>query len=470
MNSKYKILISNTVIFAIGNILVKFISLVLMPLYTSILTTSQYGVAELLNNLVEIVLPISTLCIIDALYRFLIDQNANIKTLFFNSIFILLIGDIIVGIGCCIWYFLFNYQYAFYFFLLYSTTVFYKLTTQFARGIGHIKRYATYGIINSIILVFSNIILLLGLNGEIKAYLLSFSIGYGSTGIIAFIASKEYLYFDIKSYRSNTMKDMLIYSLPGIPNMLSWWINSLSDRYIINWIWGANIAGLYTAASKLPALINIVSSIFQQAWQYSTAKEINKKDNKVFFSTVFKFYAYICVVACAIIIILNKLICRILLQTEFFSAWKYVPFLLLAAFLGCISTYFGTFFNALKKNKILMLSTVIGAIFNISLNFLLIPKLGGMGAALATALSYFVIMIIRMSCICKMVNIDISKKRFFIQVFILSVSAFSGCFNSNTSMIATYVCFIILVFSDMNILKQSYTLLISLKKRIFEHS
>ena len=46
MNSKYKILASNTVIFAVGNILVKLISFFLMPLYTSILTTEQYGVAE----------------------------------------------------------------------------------------------------------------------------------------------------------------------------------------------------------------------------------------------------------------------------------------------------------------------------------------------------------------------------------------------------------------------------------------
>ena len=50
MNSKYRLLASNTMIFAIGNVLVKLISFVLMPLYTSVLTTTQYGVAELLNN------------------------------------------------------------------------------------------------------------------------------------------------------------------------------------------------------------------------------------------------------------------------------------------------------------------------------------------------------------------------------------------------------------------------------------
>lgn len=88
MESKYKVLASNTVVFAIGNILVKLISFFLMPLYTSVLTTEQYGVAELLNNSIEIVLPIATLCIVEALYRFAIDENSDHSTIFVDALFI----------------------------------------------------------------------------------------------------------------------------------------------------------------------------------------------------------------------------------------------------------------------------------------------------------------------------------------------------------------------------------------------
>ena len=69
-SDKYKVLLSNTAVFAVGNILVKLIAFVLMPLYTSALTTEEYGVSELLNSTTEIIIPLVTVCIIEALYRF----------------------------------------------------------------------------------------------------------------------------------------------------------------------------------------------------------------------------------------------------------------------------------------------------------------------------------------------------------------------------------------------------------------
>ena len=114
MRAKYKTLISNTVIFAIGNILVKLISLFLLPLYTIVLTTEQYGVAELLNNTIEIVLPIATLCIVEALYRFSLDVDTDHCTLFVNSIVIVALGDFLVGIVCLVLYYAFGYEYALY--------------------------------------------------------------------------------------------------------------------------------------------------------------------------------------------------------------------------------------------------------------------------------------------------------------------------------------------------------------------
>ena len=454
MNSKYKLLASNTIIFAIGNILVKLISFFLMPLYTSVLTTAQYGVAELLNNTIEIVLPIATLCIIEALYRFSIDEDSDHSTLLMNSFAVVFAGDILVGLGCLVWFFVFGYQYALHFFVLYLTTTFYKLSTQFARGLGHVKRYVLYGVLNSLLLVSTNIILLLFLRGGIAAYLASFSVAYGIAGIFAFVLSKEYQYFSTRKLNVVRLREMLEYSLPSIPNMLSWWVNSLSDRYILLFFWGAGVAGLYTAASKLPAMINLVTSIFQQAWQYSTAVEIRDKNSKSFFSNVFRVYTYFCVTACVCLVFINKIICRILLQADFYVAWKFVPLLLLAATFGCIATYFGTFYNAMKNNTMLMVSTLVGAIGNVILNFTLIPTMGGVGAAIATAVSYFVVMIIRMVNVRKYVDIDIDIYRFLIQFVILTIAVVFSCFQGAMTVAITGIAVIIIVLSDINMLRQ----------------
>lgn len=453
-NNKYSLLLSNTVIFAIGNILVKLISFFLMPLYTSVLTTAQYGIAELLNNTIEIVLPIATLCVVEALYRFSIDDEVDHGTLFVNSLFVVFVGGIIVGVGCFIWHKVMGYQYALYFFALFLTTTFYKLTTQFSRGLGHVKRYVLYGVLNSLLLVGTNVVLLVFMNGGVAAYLCSFAVSYGISGFVALILSKEYKFFKPAKFSSIRLKEMLKYSLPSIPNMLSWWVNSLSDRYIVMSFWGASVAGLYTAASKLPAMINLVTSIFQQAWQYSTAVELGDKDSKAFFSNVFRVYTYFCVVICAGLIVINKIICKILLQSEFYSAWKFVPFLLLAATYGCISTYFGTFYNAIKNNTMLMVSTLVGAVGNVILNFALIPSMGGTGAAIATAVSYFIVMVIRMINVRKYVAIDIDVKRFVLQFTVLIVSVLVGCFTGISTVLVTVLALLVIVLSDVKMLKQ----------------
>lgn len=461
MESKYKLLLSNTAIFAIGNLLVKIISFFLIPLYTSVLTTEQYGVAELLNNTIEMVLPIATLSIVEALYRFSIDRDTNKKSLFTNSIFMILLGDVVVALVAMVLFHLLDYKYAYHFFLLYVTTSFYKLTTQFSRGLGHVKRYAFYGVLNSLLLVTSNLVLLVKFNTGITGYLLSFSIAYGVTAIVALLVSNQYSYVSLKSFDVNLLKNMLRYSLPSIPNMISWWINSLSDRYIVLLYWGASSAGLYTAASKLPALINMITAIFQQAWQYSTATEIHKKDSKPFFSIVFRVYMYLCIIASSTVMVFNKSISRILFQEEFYRAWEFVPLLVLAATFGCIATYFGTFYNALKNNYMLMISTMIGAVINVSLNFILIPIYEGLGAAIATAISYFIVMIIRMIDIKKHIDIELNIYRFMNQIVVLSITALVVSFESSYTTVITILLFLFSLFSDYKVLKRTVFVLIN---------
>ena len=399
-------------------------------------------------------LPLATLCIVEALYRFSIDENTNHSELFMNSLFVIVIGDIVVAIGSVVCYYCIGYTYALYFLLLFITTTFYKVTCQFARGLGHVKRYALYGVTNSLILVASNVVLLGIFKGGVAAYLLSFSISYGISGILALVFSREYKFIQKDQLNFRSLKEMLSYSLPSIPNMLSWWVNSLSDRYIVLLFWGSGITGLYTAASKLPAMINLVTSIFQQAWQYSTATEIDSEDNSSFFSNIFRGYAYFCALACGGLLILNKIICKILLQSDFYSAWKFVPLLLLAATFGCIATYFGTFYNAVKNNKMLMVSTIVGAIINFGLNFFLIPQYGGMGAAIATAFSYFVIMVIRMVDVCRFINIKIDFTRFWIQFLTLFIAVLFSCRKSNISLLIPIFMFVIILISDMWLLKK----------------
>lgn len=82
MNEKYKNLASNTVVFAVGNAFSKAIQFVLLPVYTAYMTEAAYGMGELLSGLTQLVYPVITLCLYEALFRFVLDRDGNPKVIF----------------------------------------------------------------------------------------------------------------------------------------------------------------------------------------------------------------------------------------------------------------------------------------------------------------------------------------------------------------------------------------------------
>lgn len=395
MNNKFRQLLSNTVIFAVGNILIKFIQLFLMSLYTSAMSTGEYGIAELLNNSVEFALPIISLCIYDAVFRFTLDKDANHKKLLSNGINLLLKSYIIMSIIILIGNFFIKYEYAWYFaFMLFAISL-RQLFAQFARGIGHVKRFAVSGVLNAFMLFTFNVIFLLAFNMGIEGYLLSIILANAVSAIFVLITSKVHQYISFKNVDKELLKAMLIFSLPQIPNMMSWWITNISSRYIIIGFCGASMAGLFTAASKLPAMVHLLSSIFQQAWQFSSSKEIKESGSNKFFSDVFKIYSAFILIACSGLVMIIPLIAKMLLKGDFYQAWVYIPLLLVSSALNCYSVYFGTFYMAVKKNKMAMVSTMIGASVSLLVCFATIPFIGIYGALIASVMSYFVIVVFR---------------------------------------------------------------------------
>lgn len=70
-------LAKNTIIITIGKVCTQLVSFFLLPLYTAILSTEDYGVVDLLNTLVALLLPIFTLQIDQALFRELVEVRDN---------------------------------------------------------------------------------------------------------------------------------------------------------------------------------------------------------------------------------------------------------------------------------------------------------------------------------------------------------------------------------------------------------
>ncbi|WP_315064048.1 lipopolysaccharide biosynthesis protein [Actinomyces oris] len=449
-------LLGNTLVFALGGLAVKAVSLVLMPLYTTALTAGEYGTAELLNSAIEIVLPLLSAGVVEALYRFSIDDDVPKDELFANSLLVLGGGGLCTGVLCALGSVLWNMEHAGSFFVLFCSVCLFKATTQFARGLGHVRRFVAYGLINALAMVVSTYLLLVCARLGVEGYLWSFAIGYLAGGLAAFLGSAEYRLLAPFRVDRALLRRMLVYSLPLVPNLLSWWLVSVSGRYVVLWGSGVVAAGLFTAASKMPALVNIVASVFQQAWQYSTAREIDSPDRGAFFGSVLRGYSLATLSTAGLVIALNRPISRVMLQAEFAEGWRYVPLLMLVASFGVISIFFESFYQALKNSGVLMASTALGAVVNVILGVALVPFMGPWGAGLAGAVAYMLVLVVRARDLRRRINLPIDRLRLSYQLALLiSITACMSFDGGSWLTAVVWACLGLLATSDITVLTNS---------------
>ena len=449
-------LLGNTLVFALGGLAIKAVSLVLMPLYTTAMTAGEYGTAELLNSAIEIVLPLLSAGVVEALYRFSIDDDVPKDELFAGSLVVLGGGVVCTGVLCVLGSVLWDMEHAAAFFVLFCSVCVFKATTQLARGLGHVRRFVAYGLINALAMVVSTYLLLVRAHTGIEGYLWSFTIGYLVGGLVAFLGSAEYRLLAPFRVDRELLRRMLVYSLPLVPNLLSWWLVSVSGRYVVLWGSGVVAAGLFTAASKMPALVNIVASVFQQAWQYSTAREINSPDRGTFFGVVMRGYSLATLTVAGLVIALNRPISRVMLQAEFAEGWRYVPLLMLVASFGVISIFFESFYQALKNSGVLMASTALGAGVNVVLGVALVPFMGPWGAGLAGAVAYMLVLVVRARDLRRRINLPIDRLRLTYQLALLiSITACMSFDGGSWLNGAVWACLGLLATSDIAVLTNS---------------
>ena len=449
-------LLGNTLVFALGGLAIKAVSLVLMPLYTTALTAGEYGTAELLNSAIEIVLPLLSAGVVEALYRFSIDDDVPKDELFADSLVVLGGGVVCAGAACALGHVLWNMEHAGSFFVLFCSVCVFKATTQLARGLGHVRRFVLYGLINALAMVVSTYLLLVRAHTGIEGYLWSYTIGYLVGGLVAFLGSAEYRLLAPFRLDRALLRRMLVYSLPLVPNLLSWWLVSVSGRYVVLWGSGVVAAGLFTAASKMPALVNIVASVFQQAWQYSTAREIDSPDRGAFFGSVLRGYSLATLSTAGLVIALNRPISRVMLQAEFAEGWRYVPLLMLVASFGVISIFFESFYQALKNSGVLMASTALGAGVNVVLGVALVPFMGPWGAGLAGAVAYMLVLVVRARDLRRRINLPIDRLRLGYQLALLiSITACMSFDGGSWLTAVVWACLGLLATSDITVLTNS---------------
>ncbi|MEM1485757.1 polysaccharide biosynthesis C-terminal domain-containing protein [Oscillospiraceae bacterium PP1C4] len=392
---KYKKLISNTIIFAIGTFSSKMLVFLLLPLFTRVLSPNDYGIVDLVVQTSNLIIPIVSIGISNAIIRFGLDRAVDKRDVFTG-------GITVVGIGYLLFLLLrplltnipIIHDHAHLIYLYVLTSCLRSLCSQFVRSRELVKLYAFDGVMSTFMVISFNFLLLVGFKLGITGYLLATILSDLSSAVFLFFFAGLHRYVRFKGINWSVLRSMLGYAVPLIPATIFWWITNVSGRYLVTYMIGTQANGLYAIAYKIPTMIILVSGIFTDAWQMSAITESGPGRNQ-FFSNVFAAYQAIIFTAASGLILFSKMITRILVSDAFYSSWQYIPFLVLATVFSCFVTFLGSIYMVEKKSIATLLTTVLGAVVNIILNLLLIPKFGINGAAFATFISYLVVFVVR---------------------------------------------------------------------------
>lgn len=465
MESRYKKLLKNTGLLAIGSFATSLLGLLMMPFYTFVLSTADYGISDLITVTSSLLFPFVSLAICEAILRFALDKGADWKTIYSSGLWIIGTGVVIVicfsplikktAIG----------DYTLYFLLFFATYCFHTITSYFVKGLEKIRTYAIAGVLNSAIVIGCNLLFLLYFKIGITGYLLSFILGHVLTALYMFFREKLYVYVTWpKNIDKSLLRRMLAYSLPIIPNGISWWIANSSDKYVLTHFADVSQVGIYAVSYKIPTIMMTVMGFFVASWQLSSVEEFGSEKSKAFFSDVFNKYMMASALLATLLIVTAKPFASFLYSKDFFVAWHYVPVLIVANMFHILSNFLSTVYTGAKKTSMLSISTMIGAAVNIGLNFLLIPSWGAMGAAIATAVSYAIMFLIRILHTRTIMTFPIKYLRDIILISLLLLQAVLITLDASWANITSWVIALCIIIVCRKFMKETIQSSITLLK------
>ena len=184
-------------------------------------------------------------------------------------------------------------------------------------------------------------------------------------------------------------------ALPFFIATLSYKIIQFADRYMVEFYLGTKQTGIYYFFSNISMLIETFVQT-TVVMIYSPKLIASLKREKPFQIDIFKNFSkeiiiYSVVAVASVCAIIYPLL-HVVEKTELFLSISVFFVMVITRFIFNISLIYHFKLYVGKKDRVIMTSTLVAVLFNISLNFILIPLYGLIGGALATFISIFVMM------------------------------------------------------------------------------
>ncbi len=469
--SKGKEFIKNTLILMLGKFATQFITLFLLPLYTSKLATDDFGTVDLIQTYIILLVPVFTLRMDSATFRFLVDVRKSpekTKGIISNVLFVLLWSVVLalaISLIVSIFVTLPNHLWTIMNLVVLMIS---GVTLQILRGTGKIVQYTIASVITGVSTLVMNVALIAFMGRGADSILISSSVANIICILFVFFSARLYKNFSPSMISKKTIKEFLKFSIPMIPNSLSWWVVHVSDRTIIGIFLGSAANGIYAVSCKFSGMLNSVFSVFNISWQESASLHIDDPDRDVFFTKMINQLLIFFSSIALLILVALPIFYNILIGEQYWSSYDYIPVLLYANSWNVLISLTGGIYVAKKKTKAIANTTIISAIINIIVNLALINFIGIHAATISTLVSYMAMGLYRVHDCKKYVSFKFDVKTF--TLFTIAFVASSVIYHLNIFWMnilnAVLVVYLVVCFNQNNM--KSILKMLKIKKKKHE--
>ncbi len=424
--------LKHTAIYGLGNISNKLVGLLLLPLYTDYLTTSEYGILSSIEISSQLLIVLFTINLPQAMLLWSATEK-NIekeKSIIFSTLMGIAFIAVIVVVGL----FPFNKEFSLILFESDKFSVYFQLLliwfffgslNKVPLSLIRLREKATF----FSVLMFVKFLLILVLN----IYFVAFAnlgvegIVYGQIAgeIFALILTAPMMLRNMKvRFELSVLKNMMIYGIPLAFTSISSLLLSSGDRYVMLYFLSSSVVGIYALAQKIGGVINVfLLNSFQQGFMPIAFKMFDQKNSKRFFSKVLTYYTLILASAALFLSLYSKEVIHLLTEKSYYESFAIVPFIAFAFVIKGINSVFTLGYHYSRKTGVYAVIIVSGMILNITANIFLIPWLEMYGAGISMLGSYIFMAVLSYMHSRKLyfVPYEIAK---VLKILLLSVSLF----------------------------------------------
>jgi O-antigen/teichoic acid export membrane protein len=409
-------LMKTTILYFLGTFTSKALQFLIIPILTAVLMPEEYGYYDVVINTASVVIPIITLQVIDGMFRFLYKSTEEYATKLITNVAYFLVASICVLAIALVLLNIFtdSIKYPVLIFLFYSFFTVNSLFQKIARAKGQNRIFAYSGIIYTFFLLIIQCFFIKVLNLRVNGLLIANIIASIISTLYVIFKTRYDKYIKIMKIDWALIKEIILYSMPLVPNTLSWWAIGSINAYIVIGFLGIDANGILAIANKFPALVTMATSVFQLSWQETAISESGENNNSEFNSIIFNNYAKVIFLSAIVVLFLSKIFTKVMLGEGFISAWLYIPPILFAVVYSTLSSFLGAGYLASKKTRGAFTTTVFGAVINILIGLILIKSIGLFAPAIGNLIGFMVLMYIRIWDMKDYFRIKVKWKQFFL--------------------------------------------------------